>query len=103
MRDDDGVAVGGVVKQGKPGVAAGRPHLMCSKYVGSNILFALMMCRAISDVVSCISPFIQAHTTVTPHLMRDLPKGHTKCMAWLLTKHTNESGLDQPQNNDKAA
>ncbi|TMP27832.1 hypothetical protein, partial [Pseudoalteromonas rubra] len=76
-RDDNGVVVGGVVELGKPGAAAGKPH----KYVGSNILFALMMCRAISDVVSCISPFTQAHTTVIPHLMRDLLTGHTVSMS----------------------
>ncbi|TMS63891.1 hypothetical protein CWB88_21320, partial [Pseudoalteromonas sp. S1941] len=59
VRDDNGVVVGGVVEQGKPGAAAGKRHFTCSKYAGSNILLAFMMYRAISDEVSCISPFKQ--------------------------------------------
>ncbi|MEQ3450572.1 hypothetical protein ABMY48_22825 [Pseudoalteromonas sp. XMcav2-N-2] len=73
VRDDDGVVVGSVVELGKPGAAAGKPHFTCSKYAGSNILLAFMMYRAISDEVSCISPFKQIYTTVIPHVMRDLP------------------------------
>ncbi|WP_125783806.1 hypothetical protein [Pseudoalteromonas rubra] len=81
VRDDNGVVVGGMVELGKPGAAAGKPRFMCSKYAGSNILFDFMLCRVISGEVSCISPFIQAHTTVLPHLMRDLLTGHTVSMS----------------------
>ncbi|MCO7191328.1 MULTISPECIES: hypothetical protein [unclassified Pseudoalteromonas] len=38
VRDDNGVVVGGVVEQGKPGAAAGKPHRRHDEYIGANLL-----------------------------------------------------------------
>ncbi|TMP39937.1 hypothetical protein CWB98_00375 [Pseudoalteromonas rubra] len=97
VRDDNGVVVGGVVELGKPGAAAVKPHFACSNYVGSTILLAFMVYRAISGAVSCIPSFIQAHTTVIRHLMRDLLTGYKVRIASKLeqTHSAREKGLNR--------